>query len=438
MIDYLATGGTSHIYKCRRGSSGTILVIKIMRYALRSEPDAKRRMHKEIFVHKQLSHAHIIPYYDDGRFEGLPYVILAYAPLGSLYDFTETFPHAMTLGQVAEFVTQLADALHYLHEREIIHRDVKPSNILLKNEHNVMLTDFGIVRTNDINLRYSFQPGTLNYMAPEQLDSLDADYTSDQFGLAVVTYWLLTGEKAFLAEDRAEAKTQRLIGARPVHEIDLRLPRELSAVMKRAMHHNMKQRYTFIEEFAYSLSKIINENDLAGKLTYPAREHPEPVQEIIADTPDDPPMRLPGEKRSPDTTTYSRRPNTNQSLISVRFVAILLIIVLVGGLTVIFIQPNPNDIIARDPMMVLEDLRANSTPAREFPCRSFIIYYNEIAVQVYRNNPDFSNYALLTSETAATRTIAEDVCLSENAGATISVDFDLWQSMRAEIRSFYD
>ncbi|MEL6310380.1 MAG: hypothetical protein AAFQ52_19730, partial [Chloroflexota bacterium] len=102
------------------------------------------------------------------------------------------------------------------------------------------------------------------------------------------------------------------------------------------------------------------------------------------------------------------------------------------------IQSNPNDIIARDPLVVLEDLRANSTPAREFPCQSFIIYYNEIAVQVYRNNPDFSNYALLTSETAATRTIAEDVCLSENAGATISIEFDLWQSMRAEIRSFYD
>lgn len=305
VIDYLTTGGTSHIYKCYLEGNNTPLVLKIMRHALRAEPDAKRRMHKEIYVHKQLTHSHILPYHDHGRFDTLPYIVLDHARLGSLYSFMETHPHTMTLGHVARFIQQLADALHYMHEQKIIHRDVKPSNILLKDEHGVMLTDFGIVRTDDINLRYSYQPGTLNFMAPEQLDSLDADHTTDQYGLAVVAYWLLTGKKAFLAETRSEAKAQRLFGARPVHKIDERLPQELSDVLQRAMHNDMRERYTFIEEFAALLSKTIAESTLTDQLTYPALKRPESSPEINTKALDTLDNRLPNDHKSSDITSYS-------------------------------------------------------------------------------------------------------------------------------------
>lgn len=448
IFDYLTTGGTAHIYKCRHNDlPDTQMVIKILRAGLRKEPDAKRRMHKEIYVHKQLTHPHILEYYDDGRIGGLPYVVLAHAPLGNLYDYLNAYPRTLTLGRIATFITQLADALHYIHEKDIIHRDVKPSNILVQDDDNVLLTDFGIVRTADLNLRYSFQPGTLNFMAPEQLDSLDADFTTDQFGLGVVAYWLLTGEKPFLAKDRTEAKTKRVQGARPVHEIDERLPQTIQPILDRAMHPKMDLRYTFIEEFAYTLAQVIEDAGVSDMLSHIGLKQAEPAHKIFAASTS--PVLAGftstsaygnGNENEDDTSdddaniiTYPQRPNTTTRRLSrLRMLAVLVVVMIVGLLTVRLTQPNTTQVFdARDPNLILDDLQTFSASLEAFSCLDFITAYNELAVQVNLDNPDFLTYAPLTHQDAATRTIAEDICVTNSDNLSPA----LWQQMRNELNT---
>ncbi len=160
---------------------------------------------------------------------------------------------------VLEAVAQIADGLHYAHGKGVVHRDVKPANIIITAEKQVKITDFGIARLNQSNLTVEGQMlGTPNYMAPEQVLARDVDHRADLFSLGVMLYELVTGAKPFQG-DNLTVVTHRIVHEpfQPATERVNGLPGPLAAVLDRAMRKNPAERYEDGAEMARDVRAIL-------------------------------------------------------------------------------------------------------------------------------------------------------------------------------------
>ncbi|GAB5491671.1 MAG: hypothetical protein Phog2KO_18860 [Phototrophicaceae bacterium] len=426
VIDYLATGGTAHIYVGEYDKE--LVILKLLRHELIQEPDAKQRFHKEVYTLKQLDHPNIIKLLGEGRYQHDPFMVLEYSELGSLQDMIDADNVQLTLGDVAKIIQQLADALHHIHEKNFIHRDVKPSNIMMRDAHNIMLADFGIVRHDDVDRRFDFQPGTLDFMASEQIDGLNADYTTDQFALAVVAYLLITGERPFHAENRVEAARQRREKILSPRTINSELPIELDDILFRAMHPDMTERYTFIEEFAHHLAQLIyakniehlpalGKSDTKISITQTV-EIPSVLQESKT------------RKRYIAIESYMER----YSWIGITVLSMLLI----GIFAYIAINPskmpeNPS----RLSYIVLSDLIDLTDNVEDFSCDEFTPLYNEIVSQVNTGNYDYDNFSSLLNDDTATRQFFTTYCVDSTSQNTTAINIEMWNAMHSELQTLY-
>src|SRR5690606_18262361 len=143
----------------------------------------------------RLQHPHILPLYDYGTQEDIVYLVMAYADGGTLDDYVVDGP--MPLPLVEKFLREIAGALDYAHRRGVIHRDIKPGNILMDGEGHALLADFGIVKLAEggTNLTGTGVVGTPAYMAPEQAQGAPIDARADIYSLGVVVYQMLTGKQ---------------------------------------------------------------------------------------------------------------------------------------------------------------------------------------------------------------------------------------------------
>ncbi|MGE5333548.1 MAG: serine/threonine-protein kinase, partial [Nitrososphaerota archaeon] len=167
--------------------------------------DIARRFQREAGLLGNFNHPNILPVHDSGVQGDLLYLVMQYAPDGSLADAIKgRTNHTLALPAspafVSDLISQVAAALQYTHDRNVVHRDVKPGNVLLQLEPNgrwhALLADFGIARGADANSHRTQVSGTLAYMAPEQFSGKFSP-ASDQYALAVMTYQLLTGHTPF-------------------------------------------------------------------------------------------------------------------------------------------------------------------------------------------------------------------------------------------------
>lgn len=149
----------------------------------------------------RLQHPHILPVYDYGDEDGILYLVMAYVRGGSLADRIRK--GAMSPADAERLMTQMGSALDYAHRQNVVHRDVKPANILLDHEGHALLTDFGIVKLMEGSSQLTGTGGLIGtpaYMSPEQAQSDDVDHRSDLYSLGVVGYEMLTGKQPFHAE----------------------------------------------------------------------------------------------------------------------------------------------------------------------------------------------------------------------------------------------
>jgi len=205
----------------------------------------------------RLKHPNIMPLLDFGiSQESIPFLVMEYAPLGTLRDH---YPRGtrVPLPTVINYTRQIAAALQYAHERHLVHRDVKPENLLLRANGDVLLSDFGIVTvvhsSRSLSL-YLEAGGTPSYMAPEQFEG-QARPASDQYSLAVVVYEWLTGRRLFkgtLAELAMQHETEpppSLIAQVPM------LPRAVEQAVFRALEKNPRDRFVTVQAFADALER---------------------------------------------------------------------------------------------------------------------------------------------------------------------------------------
>ncbi len=233
-------GGMSIVYRARDIRLNRTVAIKVLPPELAYDPAIRTRFTREAQTSAQLSHAHIVPIYDVGEREGIAYFVMALVSGGNLAALLAREPR-QPIEEVRRLLSEIADALAYAHTRGVIHRDIKPDNILLDADTGrAIVTDFGIARAIEAGTRLTITGnalGTPQYMSPEQaVGEREVDGRSDIYSLGVVAYQMLTGRLPFTGGNTM-ALLLKHVNERPLPIVDLRpdAPKPLRDAIERAL-----------------------------------------------------------------------------------------------------------------------------------------------------------------------------------------------------------
>jgi eukaryotic-like serine/threonine-protein kinase len=239
----IATGGMAEVYAASDAIDGREVALKILPQAQHGESVSRFRREAEAVA--ALNHPHIVTVFDWGAHDGTHYIAMEYLRgpnLKQLIDERGALPEDRAL-QITE---QLADALQFAHERHIIHRDVKPHNVLIDGDGNAKLADFGIARImGALQLTQTRSIlGTAQYLSPEQASGGQLDERTDVYSLGVVLFEMLAGQVPFAAESPVAVALKHTHEAVPrLRAINLRVSPDAEAIVQKAMAKDPSQRY---------------------------------------------------------------------------------------------------------------------------------------------------------------------------------------------------
>jgi len=288
LLRLLGQGGFADVYLGQHIHLNTQAAIKVLRMRLARENMESFRREAQTIA--RLEHPNIVRILDFGIERDIPYLVMTYAPYGSL---RKRYPKGtrLPLASIIDNVRQIASALQYAHNQHLVHRDVKPDNILLGKNFELLLSDFGIAmiaQTSHQSHAPSDVTGTAPYMAPEQIQGRPGP-ASDQYALAIMTYEWLTGHPPFqgsLAEIYAQHLTAPLP---PLHQ---GLSQGIIAALHRALAKDPQHRFPSIEAFAQALQQASERTSLSTptarasspQITPLAPPPPPPVETAVQET----------------------------------------------------------------------------------------------------------------------------------------------------------
>ncbi|GCE19179.1 serine/threonine protein kinase [Dictyobacter kobayashii] len=248
----LRRGAVSTIYLGEHIHLGNKVVVKVLNNWIATDEQIKKFC-AEARLHASMRHPNIVRVLDFGMKGKYPFMVMDYAANGTLQDYFEADVPQPT-STIIPFVVSIANALQYIHNRNVIHRDIKPQNILLSLGHEVWLSDFGIaVAIQPWNLQGMQESiGTALYAAPEQIEGHPLKM-SDQYALAVLVYTWLCGRPPFAGSSIQLCKQHLYQEPTPLHHIIPTISYQIEKVVLRALAKDPYQRFTNIQDFAYAL-----------------------------------------------------------------------------------------------------------------------------------------------------------------------------------------
>jgi serine/threonine protein kinase len=250
-------GGTfGTVYQAEHLHHSSSAAVKVLRMQLTHPKDFRDFINEARLIRFQ--HPHIVPVLDFGvNRENVPYLVMEYAPGGTLRD-RHRRGERLPLSLIVSYTEQLASALYYAHQRRVIHRDVKPENILFRSDGTLLLSDFGIAKVLETSSLVSLSPihGTPAYMAPEQSQGKPGA-ASDQYALAVVLYEWITGRLPFQGSALGVVLQHRLDAPPALTSIVPDLPPAVEQIVLRALAKNPAERFATIQDFATALRASI-------------------------------------------------------------------------------------------------------------------------------------------------------------------------------------
>lgn len=260
IIQELGKGGMGVVYQAHDPQLDRPVALKVLREDRVVSEDFVSRFFKEAKFIGRLSHPNIVTVYDVGRDHGTIYIAMEYL---QGQPFNEVIRSGrLSVEKIIDIALQVANALGYAHEKGIVHRDIKPSNIILTDEGNVKLTDFGIARAEDSNAAQQTQAGVILgtpfYMSPEQVMGKRVDGRSDLFSLGVILYELIVGRKPFEG-DHFTAIFRAITDDIPVAplKIDASIPQSLSDLIMKALSKNPNERFQTSKEMGDALKTCL-------------------------------------------------------------------------------------------------------------------------------------------------------------------------------------
>jgi serine/threonine protein kinase len=377
ITELVGHGGMATVYKGYQADVDRHVAVKVLPPHPGQSAAFVDRFRQEARTIARLQHPHILPLYDYGDENDVLYLVTPFIDGGSLSD--KIRQGAMALPDVQRILSQVGSALDFAHKQGIIHRDIKPDNILINKEGFALLSDFGIAKLLEGSSLTTTGGlvGTPAYIAPEQAQNSPLDGRADIYSLGIVVYEMLAGKQPYKSETPVQVILQHITAPTPrVSEAVPNLPPLLDTVMDTALAKEPADRYATAGAFAEDFKRAIKGQELAPKSesTNPAAQTAAAMDLSSVAKPINPTARLnpttPGELLStnaPGTTTILTTSNTNPLILIAGFgiIAVLLVVVLVVLLSqqnATGVTPTPtqavivptNEIIATDTRSAVE------------------------------------------------------------------------------------
>ena len=260
IINEVGQGSTGRVFLSHDPYYGRDVAIKL--YNIDGEEDQKARVTRKMFFNEaqmmgRLQHPNILPIYDAGEENGSYYVVTEHVHGARTLAAYCRPDNLLRIDDVVEIMFKCAKGLHYAHGRGVIHRDVKPSNIMLTLDNDVRVIDFGIALIKDSNVsRIEGIAGSPSYMSPEQVQSADITPRSDIYSLGAVMYELLTGFRPFRAGNLTKLLHQIVYATPPpIHTLRDEINEDLESVVAIALQKDPAKRYKTGLDFAAELTR---------------------------------------------------------------------------------------------------------------------------------------------------------------------------------------
>jgi serine/threonine-protein kinase len=253
----LGSGGMANVYLAEDEDLGRRVAIKILNERYASDDSFNERFRREAKSAAGLSHPNIVSIYDRGQAEDIPYIAMEVIEGRSLKELIMT-AGPLPIPQAVEYAKQILSALRFAHRNGIIHRDIKPHNILLGAEERLKVTDFGIARAGASQMtEVGSIMGTAQYLSPEQARGAPVTAASDLYSVGIVLYEMLTGKTPFTGDTPIEIAMKHLNEPpRPPSELGSEITPELDQIVLRALAKDANERYQSAEEFSADLDRV--------------------------------------------------------------------------------------------------------------------------------------------------------------------------------------
>ncbi len=256
IVSPLGEGGMAAVYKAYHPAMERYVALKILPRDFASKPEFVARFKQEAKVVAGLQHPHILPVFDFGEAEGYTYLVMPFIKSGTLTDLLKGDP--LPLGQIRDLISQVGNALDYAHARGLVHRDVKPSNVLLDETGNCLLSDFGLAKILEASEKLTISGaimGTPAYMSPEQGLGKALDGRTDIYSLGVILYEMATGRTPYKAETPMAVMLKHISAPLPSPStVNPNLPESVEGVILKALAKDPDDRY----QTAGAMVKAIN------------------------------------------------------------------------------------------------------------------------------------------------------------------------------------
>jgi protein kinase-like protein len=261
--DLLGEGGFAAVFRVRDKQLRRDVAVKVLDLGLTPSPSLAERFVREARTIAHLEHAHIVPIYKVGGYKNeVLYIVMRCVDGPSLRQLLERRQRRLPVADAARIARQVADALGYAHRHRVVHRDIKPDNILVDSGGHVLVTDFGIAKAaqqaSSQLTTEGMVVGTPQYMSPEQATGDPLDTRSDIYSLGIVLYQMLAGAPPFDGESAQQIlMKQATAEPTPIRELRREVPPELAALLHRTLAKDPDERYQTAEELSRALVEAL-------------------------------------------------------------------------------------------------------------------------------------------------------------------------------------
>lgn len=267
IISLIQEGGMAYVYLAEDTINKKQVAVKIMKEETFSDPLNIARFQREARACASLRHPNIVEIYDIDEYKGKPYIVMEYVESKSLKDLLTTRGVFSPI-EACDIIYQLADALMHAHEHGVIHRDIKPQNVMMKYDGTVKLLDFGIATISDApNItQKDMVVGSVHYMAPEVLKGRGASPKSDIYSLGITFYELLIGKQPFNDNSPVNIAMKQIEEPLPsVHKLRNDVNIKIEKIINKACQKNPDNRYQSMKAFKHDLQNVMRVDITNGK-----------------------------------------------------------------------------------------------------------------------------------------------------------------------------
>ena len=283
--ELIGTGGMANVYKAVVGPGGpvpegTVVAVKVLRQELMHDPDLVRRFKNESKAISLLNHPNIVKVYDVSVSDHLQYIVMEYVDGMTLREYLNERGGKLTSRETVHFISQILKALDHAHRNGVVHRDIKPQNIMLLDNGQLRMMDFGIARISraDNPSLNGKAMGSVHYISPEQAKGDETDCTSDIYSVGVMMYEMLSGHLPFDAADAVEVAIKQISDKpRSLHEIAPEVPAALVEITEKAMAKLPQNRYASAREMLDALNTYVQNPSVQFEYQYITEDAPEKV-----------------------------------------------------------------------------------------------------------------------------------------------------------------